>query len=107
MGVSLPWAMSAALDARSPSSISHAWSALPPAMAAKVSGSLDVVNGAGGAEPDACAPKERILSLSGDGGFLFCAHELETAVRLGLDLVHVVWVDGTYNMVKVGQTWSK
>ncbi|MFK8251949.1 acetolactate synthase AlsS [Ancylobacter terrae] len=46
-------------------------------------------------------PTEKVLSISGDGGFLFSAMELETAVRLGTNLVHMVWIDGTYNMVKV------
>ena len=46
-------------------------------------------------------PAEKILSISGDGGFLFSAMELETAVRLKANLVHMVWVDGTYNMVAV------
>ncbi len=46
-------------------------------------------------------PSEKVLSISGDGGFLFSAMELETAVRLGTNLVHMVWIDGTYNMVKV------
>lgn len=44
-------------------------------------------------------PKEKIISISGDGGFLFSAMELETAVREKLDFVHFVWRDGTYNMV--------
>jgi acetolactate synthase-1/2/3 large subunit len=44
-------------------------------------------------------PSEKILSISGDGGFLFSAMELETAVRLGVNLVHMVWIDGTYDMV--------
>lgn len=46
-------------------------------------------------------PQEKVLSISGDGGFLFSANELETAVRLKSNLVHMIWVDGTYNMVKV------
>jgi acetolactate synthase I/II/III large subunit len=46
-------------------------------------------------------PTEKILSISGDGGFLFSAMELETAVRLKANLVHMVWVDGTYDMVAV------
>jgi acetolactate synthase-1/2/3 large subunit len=46
-------------------------------------------------------PAEKILSISGDGGFLFSAMELETAVRLNANLVHMVWVDGTYDMVAV------
>jgi thiamine pyrophosphate-dependent acetolactate synthase large subunit-like protein len=46
-------------------------------------------------------PHEKTLSISGDGGFLFSAMELETAVRLKLNLVHMVWTDGTYDMVGV------
>lgn len=44
-------------------------------------------------------PSEKIVSISGDGGFLFSAMELETAVRLKANLVHMVWIDGTYDMV--------
>jgi acetolactate synthase I/II/III large subunit len=44
-------------------------------------------------------PSEKILSISGDGGFLFSAMELETAVRLNANLVHMVWIDGSYDMV--------
>ena len=44
-------------------------------------------------------PAEKILSISGDGGFLYSAMELETAVRLQANLVHMVWIDGTYDMV--------
>jgi acetolactate synthase-1/2/3 large subunit len=46
-------------------------------------------------------PNEKVLSISGDGGFLFSAMELETAVRLKSHLVHMVWIDGTYDMVGV------
>src|SRR5580698_9696840 len=46
-------------------------------------------------------PNEKTLSISGDGGFLFSAMELETAVRLKLNLVHMVWIDGSYDMVAV------
>src|SRR5579863_1425213 len=46
-------------------------------------------------------PNEKTLSISGDGGFLFSAMELETAVRLKLNLVHMVWINGTYDMVGV------
>jgi acetolactate synthase-1/2/3 large subunit len=45
-------------------------------------------------------PGEKVISISGDGGFLFSANELETAVRLGCNLVHLVWIDGTYDMVR-------
>jgi len=45
-------------------------------------------------------PGDKVISVSGDGGFLFSAMELETAVRLKCNLVHIVWIDGTYNMVE-------
>ena len=44
-------------------------------------------------------PRDTILSVSGDGGFLFSGVELETAVRLGCNFVHMIWSDGTYDMV--------
>jgi acetolactate synthase-1/2/3 large subunit len=44
-------------------------------------------------------PHDRVLSVSGDGGFLFSAQELETAVRLKCNFVHMIWTDGTYDMV--------
>ena len=46
-------------------------------------------------------PTEKVISISGDGGFLFSAMELETAVRLKCNLVHLVWIDGFYNMVAI------
>jgi len=48
-------------------------------------------------------PGRKVLSVSGDGGFLFSAVELETAVRLKCNLVHLVWIDGSYNMVGIQQ----
>ncbi len=48
-------------------------------------------------------PDRRIISMSGDGGFLFSAMELETAVREGSRFVHIVWADGSYDMVKEQQ----
>ncbi|MFZ2960904.1 MAG: acetolactate synthase AlsS [Candidatus Ozemobacteraceae bacterium] len=44
-------------------------------------------------------PGTKVVSISGDGGFLFSAMELETAVREKMNLVHFVWCDGAYNMV--------
>ena len=44
-------------------------------------------------------PQEKVLSISGDGGFLFSGNELETAVRLKSNLVHMIWIDGSYDMV--------
>lgn len=48
-------------------------------------------------------PTEKVVSMSGDGGFLFSGQELETAVRLKSNLVHLVWNDGTYDMVAFQQ----
>ncbi|WP_273450475.1 acetolactate synthase AlsS [Streptococcus ferus] len=45
-------------------------------------------------------PNTKVISISGDGGFLFSAQELETAVRLNLPIVHLIWNDGRYNMVE-------
>jgi acetolactate synthase-1/2/3 large subunit len=44
-------------------------------------------------------PGTTVVSVSGDGGFLFSAQELETATRLGLSFTHVIMRDNTYNMV--------
>jgi len=45
-------------------------------------------------------PGKKAVSVSGDGGFLFSGQELETAVRLHANLVHIIWNDGHYDMVK-------
>ena len=44
-------------------------------------------------------PGTQVVSISGDGGFLFSAQELETATRLGLSFTHVIMRDNTYDMV--------
>jgi acetolactate synthase I/II/III large subunit len=44
-------------------------------------------------------PGQQIVSVSGDGGFLFSATELETAHRLGLSFTHIIMRDNTYDMV--------
>ena len=46
-------------------------------------------------------PGERVISVSGDGGFMQSSMELETAVRLKSNIVHVIWVDNMYNMVEI------
>lgn len=45
-------------------------------------------------------PEQPIVSVAGDGGFLFSGQELETAVRLNLNIVQLVWDDGYYDMVR-------
>jgi acetolactate synthase I/II/III large subunit len=44
-------------------------------------------------------PGTQVVSISGDGGFLFSAQELETATRLGLSFTHIIMRDNTYDMV--------
>ncbi|MBV8178148.1 MAG: acetolactate synthase AlsS [Mycobacterium sp.] len=44
-------------------------------------------------------PGTQVVSVSGDGGFLFSAQELETASRLGLSFTHVLLRDNAYNLV--------
>lgn len=45
-------------------------------------------------------PNTQIISISGDGGFLFSSQDLETAVRKNLKIIHLIWNDGHYNMVE-------
>jgi len=44
-------------------------------------------------------PGTPVVSVSGDGGFLFSAQELETATRLGLKFTHIIFRDNSYDMV--------
>ena len=45
-------------------------------------------------------PEQKVVSINGDGGFLMNSQELETAVRMGLDLVVIVLTDNAYGMIK-------
>ncbi len=49
-------------------------------------------------------PKRRVLAVCGDGGFMMNSQELETAVRLGLDLVVLIVQDNAYGMIRWKQT---
>jgi acetolactate synthase-1/2/3 large subunit len=42
------------------------------------------------------APDRQVISLSGDGGFMYALPELATAVQYGINLVAVVFVDGAF-----------
>ena len=44
-------------------------------------------------------PERRVLAVMGDGAFLMSAAELETAVREGIALTVLVWVDGGYGLI--------
>jgi acetolactate synthase-1/2/3 large subunit len=45
-------------------------------------------------------PDRRALAICGDAGFLMNVQELETAARLKLNVVAMVWVDGEYGLIK-------
>lgn len=45
-------------------------------------------------------PDKPVVAICGDGGFMMNSQELETAVRLGLDLVVLVLNDHAYGMIK-------
>ncbi|MFU8820927.1 MAG: thiamine pyrophosphate-dependent enzyme [Gammaproteobacteria bacterium] len=44
-------------------------------------------------------PDRRILAVCGDGGFLMNVQEMETARRLGVNFVALVWEDGGYGLI--------
>ena len=45
-------------------------------------------------------PDRRVMAVCGDGGFMMNSQEMETAVRLGLNLVVLVLNDGAYGMIR-------
>jgi acetolactate synthase-1/2/3 large subunit len=45
-------------------------------------------------------PGQRVLAVCGDGGFMMNSQELETAVRLGLNLVVLILQDNAYGMIR-------
>jgi acetolactate synthase-1/2/3 large subunit len=52
-------------------------------------------------------PSRKVVSICGDGGFMMNAQELETAIRLNLDLVIVILNDSAYGMIKWKQSEVK
>ncbi len=45
-------------------------------------------------------PHRRVLAVCGDGGFMMSSQELETAMRLRLDLVVLILEDNAYGMIR-------
>lgn len=45
-------------------------------------------------------PERKVLTVAGDAGFLMNSQELETAVREKIPIVVLVWVDGSYGLIK-------
>ena len=46
-------------------------------------------------------PKKSIVAMTGDGGFLMNVQEIETAVRLKVPIIVIVWVDNDYNLISL------
>ena len=44
-------------------------------------------------------PEKTIVAMTGDGGFLMNVQEIETAVRLQLSIIVIVWVDSDLNLI--------
>jgi acetolactate synthase-1/2/3 large subunit len=49
-------------------------------------------------------PDKHVLAVCGDGGFMMNSQEMETAVRLGLNLVVLILVDSAYGMIRWKQS---
>lgn len=45
-------------------------------------------------------PERKVMAICGDAGFLMNVQDLETAVRLKLNVVIMVWADGEYGLIK-------
>jgi len=45
-------------------------------------------------------PEKKVLAICGDAGFMMNVQDLETAVRLQLNVVYMVWEDGEYGLIK-------
>jgi acetolactate synthase-1/2/3 large subunit len=52
-------------------------------------------------------PERRVLAVCGDGGFMMNSQEMETAVRLGLNLVMLILEDSAYGMIRWKQAVDK
>ena len=45
-------------------------------------------------------PERKVLAICGDAGFLMNVQDMETATRLGTNIVVMVWEDGGYGLIK-------
>lgn len=45
-------------------------------------------------------PDRKVMAICGDAGFLMNVQDIETAVRLKLNVVIMVWADGEYGLIK-------
>jgi acetolactate synthase I/II/III large subunit len=49
-------------------------------------------------------PEQKVVAVCGDGGFMMNSQEMETAVRLKLDLTVIILNDNSYGMIKWKQS---
>lgn len=49
-------------------------------------------------------PERRVMAICGDGGFMMNSQEIETAVRLKLNLVVLIFNDSSYGMIRWKQS---
>jgi len=80
-------------EAREPNTvlISNGFAAMGFALPAAVAGAL------------ALRGRRKVVAICGDGGFLMNVQELETARRLGLPFVVLVWSDGAFGLIEMHQ----
>lgn len=45
-------------------------------------------------------PDKKVLALCGDGGFMMNNQEMETAIRIGANIVVVIFTDNSYGLIK-------
>src|SRR5690606_30433527 len=45
-------------------------------------------------------PERKVVAVLGDGGFMMNSQELETAIRLKIDLTVIILNDGSFGMIK-------
>jgi acetolactate synthase I/II/III large subunit len=48
--------------------------------------------------------KQKVVAMCGDGGFLMNVQEVETAVRLKLPIIIVIWCDNDFGMISLKQS---
>ena len=49
-------------------------------------------------------PKQKVVAMCGDGGFLMNVQEIETAVRLKLPIIVIIWCDCDFGMISLKQS---
>jgi acetolactate synthase-1/2/3 large subunit len=48
-------------------------------------------------------PDRPVFNITGDGSFGFAMHELDTAKRYGLSVIHIIHDNGSWGIIKAGQ----